>query len=115
MKIPENAWVKEFQGAVTICDVDGTIIEMNDKSAQTFAEDGGRGLIGENVLDCHPEQACEQLAGMMKERRRNVYTIEKHGVRKLIYQSPWYLNGQYAGFIELSLEIPAEMPHFVRD
>ena len=115
MKIPENAWVKEFQGAVTICDVDGTIIEMNDKSAQTFAEDGGRGLIGKNVLDCHPEQAREQLAGMMNERRRNVYTIEKHGVRKLIYQSPWYLNGQYAGFIELSLEIPAEMPHFVRD
>ena len=35
-------------------------------------------------------------------------------MRKLIYQSPWYRDGAYAGFVELSLEIPAEMPHFVR-
>ncbi len=45
---------------------------------------------------------------------RNVYTIEKLGVKKLIYQTPWYQDGVFAGLVELSLEIPAEMPHFVR-
>jgi hypothetical protein len=44
-------------------------------------------------------------------REKNVYTIEKNGVKKLIYQSPWYYNGEYAGFVELSLEIPFEMEH----
>jgi hypothetical protein len=115
MKYREYSWVKEFPGAVTLCDPDGIIIEMNDKAAMAFKEDGGRALIGKNVFDCHPEPARSELAGMMKERQRNIYTIEKHGIKKLIYQSPWYLNGDYAGFIELSLEIPFEMPHFMRD
>jgi transcriptional regulator with PAS, ATPase and Fis domain len=115
MKTPENSWVKEFSGAVTLCDPDGIILEMNDKAALTFKEDGGRTLIGKNVFDCHPEPARSELAGLMKAHQRNVYTVEKNGVRKLIYQSPWYLNGEYAGFIELSLEIPFEMPHFMRD
>jgi len=35
-------------------------------------------------------------------------------VKKLIFQSPWLKSGQYACFVEISLEIPFEMPHFVR-
>ena len=115
MKTTENSWVKEFTGAITICDPDGIIIEMNDKAEKIFEGDGGRALIGKNVLDCHPEPARSELADLMKARQRNVYTIEKKGIKKLIYQSPWYKNGEYAGFIELSLEVPLEMPHFVRD
>jgi len=114
MKIPDYAWVKEFPGAVTVCDAAGMILEMNDNAEKIFEEDGGRALIGKNVLDCHPEPARSELAGLMKARQRNVYTIEKNGIKKLIYQSPWYLNGEYAGFIELSLEVPFEMTHFVR-
>jgi PAS domain-containing protein len=115
MNTPEYSWVKQFPGAVTVCDPEGIIIEMNDRAALTFKEDGGRTLIGKNVFDCHPEPARSELADLMKAHQRNVYTIERNGVRKLIYQTPWYLAGEYAGFIELSLEIPFEMPHFVRD
>jgi transcriptional regulator with PAS, ATPase and Fis domain len=115
MKISENSWVKEFPGAVTVCDSQGIILEMNDKSAKTFEADGGRALIGKNVFDCHPEPSRGQLERMMDERRPNIYTIEKNGVKKLIYQTPWFADGEYAGFIELSLEIPFEMPHFLRD
>ena len=75
----------------------------------------GVALIGKNVFDCHPEPSRSELEGLMKRSKSNVYTIEKNGIKKFIYQSPWYLNGEYAGFIELSLEIPFEMPHFVRD
>jgi hypothetical protein len=97
-----------------VCDGDGIILEMNDRAAVTFAADGGRALLGSNVLDCHPEKARAQLVEMLAGGRRNVYTIEKQGVKKLIYQSPWYRDGAYAGFVELSLEIPFELPHFVR-
>jgi transcriptional regulator with PAS, ATPase and Fis domain len=114
MKLPEHAWVKEFPGAITVCDPDGLITEMNDKAAKTFEEDGGRALIGKNVYDCHPEPARSQLKLLMESHQRNVYTIEKNGVKKIIYQSPLFHDGEYAGFIELSLEVPFEMPDFVR-
>jgi transcriptional regulator with PAS, ATPase and Fis domain len=114
MKTPEYSWVKEFPGAVTVCDTDGVIIEMNDKAAKTFEDDGGRALIGKSVFDCHPEPARSELKHLMEARQRNVYTVEKNGVKKFIYQSPWYRNGEYAGIIELSLEVPFEVPHFVR-
>mgnify|MGYP000173929417 CR=1 FL=1 len=107
-------WLKEFPAAITVCDPNGIVLEMNDKAAKTFESDGGYALIGKNLLDCHPRAAREKLEAMMKDRAKNVYTIEKKGVKKLIYQSPWYENGEYAGFVELSLEIPFELPHFIR-
>ena len=111
----ENEWIKEFPAAITVCDAEGLLLEMNDKAAKTFAADGGRKLIGSNMLDCHPEPARTKTERLLSSRERNVYTIEKNGVKKMIYQSPWYKNGEYAGFVELSLEIPfGEMPHFVR-
>jgi PAS domain-containing protein len=107
-------WITALPIAVTVCDRDGIIIYMNDRSVETFAADGGEDLIGRNVLDCHPEPSRTQLATMLQTGERNVYTIEKAGKRKMIYQTPWYDNGAFAGIVELSLELPAEMPHFVR-
>ncbi len=111
----EHDWIKEFPAAVTVCDPHGIILAMNDKAARTFASDGGYELIGRNMLDCHPDPAYGKAARLLDEKEKNVYTIEKNGIRKLIYQSPWYKDGQYAGFVELSLEIPLEMPHFIRE
>jgi transcriptional regulator with PAS, ATPase and Fis domain len=110
----ENEWIREFPAAITVCDADGVILEMNDKAAKTYEEDGGRKLIGSNMLDCHPEPARTKTERLLAAREKNVYTIEKDGVKKLIYQSPWHINGEYAGFVELSLEIPFELPHFIR-
>ena len=110
----DHAWVKEFPGAITVCDADGLILEMNDKAIKSFESSGGADLIGTQLVDCHPEPARSKLQHLLDTRQANVYTIEKNGVRKLIYQSPWYENGEYRGLIELSLEIPVEMPHFIR-
>jgi transcriptional regulator with PAS, ATPase and Fis domain len=110
-----HAWVQEFAGAITVTDQEGKILEMNAASARTFEKDGGKKLIGKNVMSCHPEKAQVKLRDIMDNRRTNVYTIEKAGVKKLIYQAPWYRSGKYGGVIELAIEIPFEMPHFVRD
>ena len=111
----ENAWIKEFPASVTVCDPEGIVLEMNDRAAKTFAKDGGLALLGKNMLDCHPDPARAKLERLLDSRQVNVYTVEKNGVKKLIYQSPWVINGEYAGFVELSFEIPFEMPHFKRD
>jgi transcriptional regulator with PAS, ATPase and Fis domain len=110
----ELDWIKEFPAAITVCDKDGIMLEMNDKAAKGYEKDGGRKLIGSNMLDCHPELARAKTERLLAAREKNVYTIEKYGLKKLIYQSPWYRNGEYAGFVELSLEIPFELPHFIR-
>jgi transcriptional regulator with PAS, ATPase and Fis domain len=110
----EHEWIKEFPGSVTVCDAKGIILEMNDKAAKTFEKDGGYALIGKNMLDCHPEPARTKAERLLAAKEKNVYTIEKNGIKKLIFQSPWFKDGKYAGFVELSLEIPFEMPHFIR-
>jgi hypothetical protein len=104
-------WARELPAAVTVCDRNGVILEMNDKAKSTFSGD----LVGRSVLDCHPEPARAKLAELLATGKSNVYTIEKKGVKKLIYQSPWYRDGQFAGLVEISLELPASLPHFQRD
>ena len=111
----DDAWIREFPAAVTVCDPTGMILAMNDKACETFAQDGGADLIGKNIFACHPEPARTQVAAMLESGSRNVYTIQKGGIKKLIFQSPWYDGGKYAGIVELSLPIPNEVPHFIRD
>lgn len=108
-------WITEINAAVTVTNAEGRIIEMNAQSVEIFAGDGGRALIGRNVLDCHPEPARSKLRSMMETGRTNVYTIQKNGKKKLVYQAPWSVNGRPAGFVEISFEVPWDMPHFNRD
>ena len=105
---------KEAGFAITVCDTEGNILDMNDKSANTFLASGGYELIGKSLMNCHPEPARTKLQDMLANPRTNAYTIEKNGVKKLIYQTPWHENGDFKGLIELSMEIPMEIPHYVR-
>ncbi len=113
--MPDVPWVQEFPGDITVCDAEGVILELNDGAAETFAKDGGRELIGTNLLDCHPEPSRTKLKELLASGRVNAYTIEKDGAKKLIYQTPWYENGQYRGLVEVTLPLPDPLPHFVRD
>ena len=110
-----HSWVQEFPGSITVCDAKGIILEMNDRAVKAFQDQGREKLISTNMLDCHPEPARTKTRQLLETRQANVYTIEKGGVKKLIYQTPWFKDGRYSGFVELSLEIPAQMPHFIRD
>lgn len=108
-------WDIEFPAAITICDSQGIILRMNNVAARGYEKDGGLKLIGSNAMDCHPEPARKRFKEMLESGRKNIYSIERNGVKKLVYQSPWYRAGKYAGFVEIVMEIPADMPHFKRD
>ncbi|MBP1636753.1 MAG: diguanylate cyclase [Acidobacteria bacterium] len=110
-----EAWAEELNCAVTVCDRDGTILDMNAKSARAFADEGGKGLISKSLFDCHGPESREKILGLMSRQETNVYTIEKGGKKKLICQAPWYEQGRFMGLVELSLEIPFDLPHFRRD
>ena len=106
--------IKEINASVMFCDVNGKIIEMNDRAAEMFADNGGYELIGKSLFDCHSEQSNKIIKGLIEEKKTNVYTIEKNGIKKLIYQTPWCENGEVKGLVEISLEIPFDMPHHIR-
>jgi transcriptional regulator with PAS, ATPase and Fis domain len=107
-------WTIGIPGAVTVCDLKGIVIEMNEKSAEMYQRYGGKELIGKSLLDCHPEPARGKLVRFLQTGERNVYTIEKNGIKKLIYQAPWYQGGERCGMIEMAIEIPFDLPHFMR-
>ncbi len=107
-------WTKEFSASILLCNNNGIVTEMNDKAVTTFADEGGYGLIGKNLFECHTDESNEKIKKIMNEKRPNVYTIEKNGIKKLIYQSPFYENGEMKGLVELSIEIPFDMLHFIR-
>ena len=44
----------------------------------------------------------------------NTYTIEKNGIKKMIYQTPWFNEGVVSGLVEISMELLEEMPHHIR-
>ena len=109
-----TTWVESFSGMVSVCDTAGVILAMNAVAIRAFEKQGSATLIGQNALDCHPGKSREQFADLLRNPRVNVYTTEKNGVHKLIYQCPWQRAGKYAGLLEIIVEIPAELPHFIR-
>jgi transcriptional regulator with PAS, ATPase and Fis domain len=113
-KNPATDWPDEVGAGITVIDRDFTILYMNGKSAVSFAKWGEKGLIGQDVRRCHEERSVRIIEHILETGEPNIYTVEKQGVKKLIYQTPWYKNGQIMGVVEFSMEIPLEMPHYVR-
>ena len=107
-------WKDEFSAAITVCDKNGIILEMNEKSAASFEKEGGYQLIGKNLCDCHSQDSVDKIKGLLLDKKSNAYTIEKNGKHKFIYQSPWFEKGELKGLVEFSIEIPPKMPHFIR-
>ena len=109
------SWEEEFDAAITIVDGDGCIIYMNKKAIETFASDGGKKLIGKKLQECHQPASMEIIQQMMSGQRCNTYTIEKKGIKKLIHQAPWFHDGVCSGIVEMSIVLPPDMPHHVRE
>lgn len=107
-------WIEHLDGSVIVSDASGKIIYRNEKAFKTFVEPGEPDLTGRDLSECHNEKSQAIIRRIMETGEKNVYTIEKNGVKKLIYQTPWKENGELMGIVELSLEIPFEMEHFVR-
>ena len=85
---------------------------MNDKAKETFASHGD--LVGKNLMGCHNERSKGIIRDLLATGGSNAYTIEKGGLRKMIYQTAWKVDGVVAGLVEISMVIPYDMPHYFR-
>ena len=109
-----NEWVKGFYGAITICDDQGIILELNERSEKTLAEQGGRNLIGKSLFDCHHDSSNQKIHEMLETQQPNIYIIEKNGEKKLILQVPWFEGQTLGGLVEISVPFSGEIPNVKR-
>lgn len=106
-------WARDMDVAITVCDTQGVIVYQNDRSIEINCKDG-RSMVGQSLMPCHNERSRAIIARMLNENVVNVYTITKHGRRKLIFQSPWRVDGKVCGLLELSMFLPDSIPHYDR-
>lgn len=106
-------WARGMNCGITVCDASGKIIYMNDKALSIFASHGD--MRGRNLMPCHSERSKGIIADMLTTGRSNCYTIQKNGICKIIFQTPWRTDGKISGLVEISMEVPWDMPHYNRD
>lgn len=99
----------EVAVSMTVCNLNGEVIYQNERAVEALGE-----ARGANLKECHRPESWEKICAMIASGATNAYTIEKRGVRKLIYQTPWYESGVVAGLVEYSIVLPENMPHKVR-
>jgi hypothetical protein len=104
------SFIEHLDSNVIVADKNLTVIYMNHKALAQY----GPEVIVTNLMDCHNEQSKAKIREIMETREKNVYTIEKNGIKKMIYQTPWIEGEELMGIVEISLVIPFEMEHFVR-
>jgi len=107
-------WFEQLPCSVMVCDKKYKILYMNDKAAKDHADDGGRALVGTNLMECHPPDAQVKLREVFTSGRPNVYTTETKGKKKLIYQCQWKKGVKVGGVVQLVIELPRDMPHHAR-
>jgi transcriptional regulator with PAS, ATPase and Fis domain len=90
---------------MTVCDTQGIIVYMNRASIQEFESDGGVELLGKSLLDCHPEPARAKLTEMLAKQIPNTYISRAAGKQYFVHETPWFEDGEYKGFVEISIEI----------
>ena len=111
-KVMENNildFFKEINVSITISDTEGNVVYMNDKAKSVFSD-----MVGKNMMACHKQSSQDTIKRLIDEKATNVYTIQKGDVKKMIYQTPWFVDGEIKGLIEYSIILPDEMPHYVR-
>ena len=104
-------WGDNLKGcASTVAELDGVVLYQNKRSIEVNGD-----VRGKSMMPCHSARSREIINRLITNAESNAYTIQKRDLRKLIYQAPWYESGEVAGLVEFSLEIPENMPHYVRE
>ncbi|MEG1866564.1 MAG: PAS sensor protein [Bacteroides sp.] len=109
METMEHEWAKEMNCNVTVCDTEGTIVYMNDKSLAKLGD-----LVGKNLLECHNPHSRAIILELLATGGSNAYTIEKNGNKRMVYQTAWRTDGVVSGLVELAMDIPEVLPHYIR-
>jgi transcriptional regulator with PAS, ATPase and Fis domain len=107
-------WSDQLNASITVCDRKGIVVYMNKRAIAQFQKYGGETLVGQSLIECHPEPARTKLIEMLQYPIENIYTTEKNGVKKIIIQKPWIQEDDFCGVVEISFELPPLMVNHIR-
>jgi len=107
-------WLEQLPCSVMVCDRNYTILYLNERAVKDHAGDGGRALVGKDLMGCHPPEAQDKLREVLASGIPNVYTIERKGKKKLVYQCLWKRKGKVAGLVQLVIELPPRLSNHKR-
>ncbi len=114
-KMGPTEWLDQIEVTISSCDEHGITTFMNRRGSENFARVGGYRLVGNSMVDCHPEgSARDKFVKLLESQKFSCYTIERDGKKMLVYQTPLFKDGTFVGYNEMILPIPETMPHFVR-
>ena len=107
-------WFEQLPCSVMVCDKKYKILYMNDRAAEDHFDDGGRALVGTDLMKCHPPDAQMKLREVLVSGRPNVYTTGRTRKKKLVYQCQWKKGGRVGGVVQLVIGLPRDVPHHAR-
>lgn len=107
-------WADDLEISVMATDEHGVITYMNAFAERANQDAGGAKLIGASLFACHPERSLARVHELYQAPGPSHYTVARSGRRKIIHHLPRYRDGRFAGVVEISVPIPAELPHFER-
>ncbi len=110
--MPTFDYLEHVAFAATVCDQDGVVLYQNQRAIR---RDGN--VVGQNLYDCHKPSSGKIIRHMIATGESNTYEIIRHGKHRLLHQTPWRKepDGEVAGLIELSIDLPDDYPTFDRD
>lgn len=76
---------------------------MNDLAAEGFKDAGGINLIINSAILWHTEPTRFKVKKSMRLPHQTSISLKKNGKREMVYHAPYYVEGQFAGYIELCL------------
>lgn len=112
--IEAKCWAEEMEVQVTVCDLNGIIVYMNQASKLGFMKYGGADLIGKSLLNCHNSKSQAKIKEMLELPHVNSYLIDKDNEKRMIHQFPWIEFGENKGIIELSFLLPSTFEEKIR-
>ncbi len=106
---PQSPWFDEVSAGMVVCDEKGIILSMNDRAALIFKRNGGKALIGQSLMGCHPPDAQQKILHLLETKTPHAYAVEQNGRKTLLYQVPWFEEGKFKGYVEFILPLPEPM------
>ena len=103
-------WADDTNCAVTVCDTEGVVIYQNKQSISVNGS-----IAAKACSPCHNERSKGIIARILEKGDTNALHHREKRDPQNDLQTAWRReDGTVGGIIELSMPIPAEMPHYVR-
>ena len=82
--------LEQDEAPVVLCDLSHTIVYLNPAAAAHYEKDGGYGLLGKSLLDCHNPRSCEMIQKVVdwfakSPDHNKIYTFYNRQENKDVY------------------------------